>query len=61
MHDWKNNTLILQSRDRVVKVNLMDRKTKPMIPRRSEPSSSASIACEEILVPSDLSSDLVMN
>ena len=27
MHDWKNNTLILQSRDGVVKVNLKDRKT----------------------------------
>ena len=46
MHDWKNNTLILQSRDGVVKVNLMDGKTKPMIPRGSKPSSSASTASE---------------
>ena len=47
MRDWKNNTLILQSRDGVFKVNLKDGKTKHMVPRGSEPSSSASTASEE--------------
>ena len=61
MHDWKNNTLILQSQDKVVKVNLKDGKTRPMIPRGSKPSSSTSIASDETLIPSNLSSDFVMN
>ena len=61
MHDWKNNTLILQSRDGVVKMHLRDGKTKPTVPRGSEPSSSASTASDETLVPSNLSSYLVMN
>ena len=44
MHDWKNDTLILQSREGAVKVNLRDGKIRPVIPRESEPSSSASTA-----------------
>ena len=44
MHDWKNGTLLLQSREGAVKVNLKEGKIRPIIPRNSEPSSSASTA-----------------
>ena len=55
MRDWKNNTLILPSRDRDVKVNLKDGKTKHMVPSGYEPSSSAFTSSDETLVPSNLS------
>jgi len=32
IHDWKNDTLLLQSHDGTVKVNLKDEKVQPMIP-----------------------------
>ena len=64
MHDWKNKTLMLQSRDGAVKVDLKDGRIRPVIPRGSEPSSSASTATHTSVdsqIPSDLSSDYVMN
>jgi len=44
MHDWKNDTLLLQSLDGEVKVNLKDWRVGPMILRGSKPSSSTSTA-----------------
>lgn len=44
MHDWKNGTLLLQSREGAGKVDLKDGKIRPVIPKNSEPSSFASIA-----------------
>ena len=64
MHDWKNNTLLLQSRDGAVKVNLKDGKVRPVIPRGFKPSSLASTATHTSVdsqMPSELSSDYVMN
>ena len=64
IHDWKNNTLMLQSRDGAVKVNLRDGKVRPVIPRGSEPSSSTSTTTHTSIdsqLPSELSSDYVMN
>ena len=64
MHDWKNGTLLLQSREGAVKVDLKDGKIRPVIPRNSEPSSSASTTTNPSIdtkIPSELSSDYVMN
>ena len=64
MHDWKNGTLLLQSREGAVKVDLKDGKIRLVIPRNSEPSSSASTTTNPSIdtkIPSELSSDYVMN
>lgn len=64
MHDWKNSTLMLQSQDGVVKVDLRDWKVRPVIPRGLEPSSSASTTTHTSIdsqIPSELSSNYVMN
>ena len=64
MHDWKNNTLMLQSREGAVKVDLKDGRIRPIIPRGSEPSSSASTATHTSMdsqIPFELSLDYVMN
>ena len=64
MHDWKNGTLLLQSREGAVKVNRKEGKIRPIIPRNSEPSSSASIATNPSIdtkIPSELISDYVTN
>ena len=64
MHDWKNGTLLLQSREGAVKVNLKEGKIRSIIPRNSEPSSSASTTTNPSIdtkIPSELSSDYVMN
>ena len=55
MHDWKNDTLLLQSRDEAIKVNLKDGKVRPMIPRGLEPSSSTSTASDDTLISLHLS------
>ena len=64
MHDWKNGNLVLQSREGAAKVDLKDGKIRPVIPRNLEPSSSASRATNPSIdtkIPSELSSDYVMN
>lgn len=64
MHDWKNNTLMLQSRYGLVKVNLWDGRIRHVIPRGLEPSSSTSMTTHTTLdsqIPSELGSDYVMN
>ena len=64
MHDWKNGTLLLQIREGAVKVNLKEGKIRPNIPRNSEPSSSTSTTTNPSIdtkIPSELSSDYVMN
>jgi len=64
MHDWKNNTLLLQSQDIVVKANLKDGKVRLVIPRGSELSSWTSIATHILVeshIPLELSLDYVMN
>lgn len=64
MHDWKNNTLLLQSRGSAVKVNLKDGKVRQIIPRGSKPSSLASKTTHTFVdsqLSSELSSNYVMN
>ena len=63
MHDWKNGTLLLQSREGAVKVDLKDGKIRLVIPRNSEPSSSASTTTNPSIEPKsiELSSNYVMN
>jgi len=61
MHDWKNDTLLLQSHDGVVKVNLKDGCIQPMISRGSE-TIFIRINCHvDSKVPSNISLDYVMN
>ena len=64
LHDWRTNTLQFQSRDGAVKVNLKDGQVRPVVPRGSEASSSATTVSTDSRIsqlPSGLSSDYCMN